>query len=482
MKTTEIHWEITNNCNLHCSYCRSDSGNPRSSELTDDETEEILLKFSKAGIKRICFTGGEPFSRKNFIELLKKTSNLGMRASVITNATLVNEETLNLIKQLGIELNISLDSLNSLINDEQRGNGVSLKILEVIKECLAKKIKIQLYVTVSKKNIKQLKALNLFARERNIRIHFKEISHGGRLLEFNDLLLSAEDRENLKTLGRETCISDESCWADKKRLFMSAAGDLYLCNEIFVRQPELKLGNIKYISLDNLITPKKVSKFTCCYGAVVGGEASILYNTPEECGLLKKLNSPITTVIGLYKELNNLYADIKNYCFQCTEQDCMGYLWLLKSEASKLYKAGVPLVKINNGPIFIHSFPENDVGELDVSVRYPVCSQIDCSGRICLIHKRRPLVCRLYPVGLETLEDNSIAWVIHTDCLFIKDLDKNGLLIEFEKKCLSIINRVSRDLADEILKTYREVDSISAFPNGSNNFKILKGGVCNVEV
>jgi MoaA/NifB/PqqE/SkfB family radical SAM enzyme/Fe-S-cluster containining protein len=477
MKTTEIHWEITNKCNLHCSYCRSDSGKPRPNELSPSEALGVLQKIHKAGVRRIYFTGGEPFSRLDFKDLLVESIHLGMEASVITNATLIDKETLKLIKKLGVGLNISLDSLDQSKNDEQRGFGVLSKTLSVIEEANAMGIDLQIYSTISKKNIAELESLLSFAKNKKIPIHFKEISSGGKLTKSYDGLLSSIESKHLKDFKDGEFFSDESCWADGKSLFMTSSGDLYHCNEICVRQSHSKIGNIKTFDFDHQIPKKKVSKLACCYGVNINENSITLYNTERDCGLLEELNKPIKTLKELYKELDDCYNGIHKHCLECHENDCMGYIWLLKSEARRLYRNGIPTVEINDGPTFIHSFPTNGEGEIDVTIRYPRCGQIDCSNRECLIRNKRPLVCRLYPVGLETLETGEVCWVTHLDCLFVKKMIKEGTIADFEKMMLSIIERISQPILNEIVETYKMVDEISSFPNGSNNFKLLKGGV-----
>lgn len=478
MKTSEIHWEITNQCNLQCNYCRSNSGKPAEDELSKNESLEAIKKFKNAGIKRICFTGGEPFSRADFKELIKFAVDIGIEVSIITNGTLINSDELDLIQSLNIKLNLSLDSITPLINDRLRGKNVHSLVLNVLEECKKRKLNLQLYATISKKNLSQLDSLVVFAKKYGNRIHFKEISTGGRLKDNNKLLLSPSEKEKLKNFENENTIAiDEKCWADGESIFMSSNGSLYLCNEIFVRQPNLKIGNIKSFDFSKKFASKKDSNCNCCYGAIIGEKAVTLFNTENECEFINNLNAPINTLSNLYKELDECYKDIKNYCFSCKEKDCMGYTWLLKSEARRLYNANIPLVKINDGPTFIHSFPIKENGSPDVSIESPICGQIDCSGRICLIRSKRPLVCHMYPVGLETLKDGTVVWAIHLDCLFIKKLDEQKTLNEFENKFQMILNRISIPLLDEIISTYKKVDEISIFLNGDNKFKILKGGI-----
>ena len=179
----------------------------------------------------------------------------------------------------------------------------------------------------------------------------------------------------------------------------------------------------------------------------------------------------IKTLSQLYKALDGLYKGIDEYCSSCNDPDCMGYVWLLKQEAKTLYEHGVSMIQTDNGSTFIHSFPENKLGELDLAVRYPPCPHVD--NRRCNIHQSRPLNCRLYPIGLE-VKDGKIIWAIHLDCLYTRKLEEHGLLIDFKFRAKNVINNLSSELLKEIVETYQKVYAITFFPYGENNYQFLQ--------
>jgi hypothetical protein len=53
-------------------------------------------------------------------------------------------------------------------------------------------------------------------------------------------------------------------------------------------------------------------------------------------------------------------------------------------------------------------------------------------------------------------------------------MEERGTLPEFEHRILSIIQNLSPELLEEIVKTYRAVDAISCFPDGENNYRSLR--------
>ncbi len=171
--------------------------------------------------------------------------------------------------------------------------------------------------------------------------------------------------------------------------------------------------------------------------------------------------------------LDALFFGIEKHCAECQYPDCMGYTWLLREEVGRLYEHGVPLVQINGGPTFIHSFPVTPDGNIDVSVRYPSCSQLCSESRRCSIHTKRPMVCHLYPIGLETKTCGTIVWALHSGCLYVSRLKENHLLADFEEQSRKLLASISPGLREEIMETYLKVDAICTFPDGENRFTTI---------
>ena len=84
-------FEVTRRCNLRCRMCQYinwfDRHSPQdllASELTTDEWRGVIAQTGRLSL--ITFTGGEPFVRDDFAELLEYASR-GRRTHVITNGT-----------------------------------------------------------------------------------------------------------------------------------------------------------------------------------------------------------------------------------------------------------------------------------------------------------------------------------------------------------------------------------------------------------
>lgn len=109
---------VTDRCNLRCNYCMPAEGinfAKKEQLLTTEELKQASRFLVEMGIDKIRLTGGEPFVRKDLMELLRYLSSLdGLNEiSVTTNATLIGQH-ISELKSLGIKnVNVSLDAIHS---------------------------------------------------------------------------------------------------------------------------------------------------------------------------------------------------------------------------------------------------------------------------------------------------------------------------------------------------------------------------------
>jgi len=129
---------LTNACNLKCPHCYTNGGRPLENELKLDEIKSVLDQLAELKAMYIFFTGGEPFIRKDIVEILQHASKKKIGISLSTNGQLLKEEVLNKIKNIDFKLfQISLDG-NKDVHDFIRGKGVGQGAIKAIK--LAKRI------------------------------------------------------------------------------------------------------------------------------------------------------------------------------------------------------------------------------------------------------------------------------------------------------------------------------------------------------
>ena len=108
---------VTDKCNLRCRYCMPMDGVrflPHNEVLRNEEFIKLNETFIKMGIKKIRFTGGEPFIRKGFFDIISETAKIDPKVElcITTNGTLLDEHIADLKKYNVKKLNISLDTMS----------------------------------------------------------------------------------------------------------------------------------------------------------------------------------------------------------------------------------------------------------------------------------------------------------------------------------------------------------------------------------
>jgi len=108
---------VTDRCNLRCNYCMPSEGidfAKREDLLSIEELKEVGRTLTRMGIDKIRITGGEPFVRKDLMDLLRTLAAIESLKdiSVTTNATLIGPY-IDELKLLGIKnVNVSMDAIN----------------------------------------------------------------------------------------------------------------------------------------------------------------------------------------------------------------------------------------------------------------------------------------------------------------------------------------------------------------------------------
>ncbi|MBI4223505.1 MAG: radical SAM protein, partial [Deltaproteobacteria bacterium] len=94
-------WELTCRCNLKCLMCYTDPFNTPERirrELDFNEICRILDELHEEGCLYLCFTGGEPFARRDFLDIYAYARQKGFLLTVFTNGTLITPEVADFLK------------------------------------------------------------------------------------------------------------------------------------------------------------------------------------------------------------------------------------------------------------------------------------------------------------------------------------------------------------------------------------------------
>jgi cyclic pyranopterin phosphate synthase len=171
---------VTDRCNLRCTYCMPEEGlqwMKRDSLLTYEEIVRALKLFADLGVKKIRFTGGEPFLRKDFMHLLEETAALKVfdAIHITTNGTLTAPHVSQL-KALGIKgVNLSLDTLDQERFERITKRNTFRDVQETLHELLAHQVPLKINAVVMQGvNDADIQSLAEFTRENKVEVRFLE--------------------------------------------------------------------------------------------------------------------------------------------------------------------------------------------------------------------------------------------------------------------------------------------------------------------
>ena len=160
-----VSWNVTNACNMFCDHCYREAGCKAEEELSTSEAKTLLEQIAKAGFKIMIFSGGEPLTRPDILELVSYATSLGLRSVFGTNGTLITLEMARKLKEAGaMGMGISLDSMDKKKHNEFRKfEGAWEGAVQGMRNCRAVGLPFQIHTTVMDWNNHELENITDFA-------------------------------------------------------------------------------------------------------------------------------------------------------------------------------------------------------------------------------------------------------------------------------------------------------------------------------
>jgi radical SAM protein with 4Fe4S-binding SPASM domain len=178
-----VVWNVSRTCNLRCRHCYSDS-EPRKypGELTHAQGRALLEDLAAFGVPAVLLSGGEPLARPDTLELAQYGRSLGLKFTLSTNGTLIDDATARRIREIGFAyVGISVDGIGAT-NDAFRGmRGAFDRAVRGIRACKAAGQKVGLRLTLTPATVKDLDAIFDFIEAEDVdRACFYHLVPSGR--------------------------------------------------------------------------------------------------------------------------------------------------------------------------------------------------------------------------------------------------------------------------------------------------------------
>lgn len=195
-----VMFELTYNCNLECRHCYAINCKRASSEKNELPTEKwksIIDELYSMNAFLITFSGGDPFIRKDFMEIFQYARKKDFVCNIFTNGNLMTEEIINEISDLyPRSVQMSIYSSREEVHDSiTQVRGSWKKSMQALEKCHSKNILIGLKSPLMKLNVKYYKEMIQFAKQFDASLQM-------------DLMITAKNDGNLAPL--ELRVDDES--------------------------------------------------------------------------------------------------------------------------------------------------------------------------------------------------------------------------------------------------------------------------------
>lgn len=110
---SSIRLEVTSHCNLRCEYCHNSEYSNRQDDMTTEEILQLICNIKQQfPINKILLTGGEPLVNKDICKIIEQISELGIKADLVSNGTLLTEEMVKKLEASGLKrIRLSIDEI-----------------------------------------------------------------------------------------------------------------------------------------------------------------------------------------------------------------------------------------------------------------------------------------------------------------------------------------------------------------------------------
>ncbi|MDP8259996.1 MAG: radical SAM protein [Candidatus Gygaella obscura] len=160
-------FELTYSCDFHCRHCYSDCFNNsyfRKKELTTKQVKYILDQLVSNNILWVCFTGGDPLKRKDFLEIYTYAKKKGLLVTLFTNGYSLNREIINHLSAshpFAIEITFNSVTKSNFEKISQKKDSFQ-RTISGIESLLSNGLPLKIKSMITKDNFKEYNKIKTF--------------------------------------------------------------------------------------------------------------------------------------------------------------------------------------------------------------------------------------------------------------------------------------------------------------------------------
>lgn len=184
--------ELTHRCPLHCVYC----SNPlelqtRSAELSTDDWSRVFGEAAALGVLQVDFTGGEPLTRPDILELIRMARAAGLYVNLISSGLPLDEAKLAALVAAGLDhFQLSFQGAREEIAQEISGTKAHPQKLRVLEWLRHHRLAVTLNFVIHRHNIGRLSEMLALAESSSAtRVEFANVQYYGWAFANREALL-----------------------------------------------------------------------------------------------------------------------------------------------------------------------------------------------------------------------------------------------------------------------------------------------------
>ena len=279
-----VHWELTNLCNLKCVHCYQQDDGPRAGLPSVETVTTIASRIAEAGVFEVTLTGGEVLLIRQLRDVVALLNRNGIRPHITSNGMLVDDHAADWLAASEVTFQVSLDAADpTRHNDIRRSPYAFERALDGVTRLVARGVDVSFAYTATPENLAELSAVVALAADRGVR----RVCVGEVLPEFG----SATTRDRLRLdsgpfasfvsglhalrtqyLGRvdvaiallsghiyDARLRESPCTALERDLAILHDGWAYPCP--FVRRRQHRLGNVLQLGVREIWSGPAAERF-----------------------------------------------------------------------------------------------------------------------------------------------------------------------------------------------------------------------------
>lgn len=304
-------WDITGECNLNCSYCR-EKRTEKLATLTLEQIFSIINQFADMDVKMVNIAGGEPLIFKDLPKVLSylrpKVETLGLT----TNATLVSNKNISIIKDFFDGVQVSLDGGSADIHDLIRGDGMFKKTVSAIELMVKSNINVMTRLTITHQN------------KHYVADYIKLASRLGLKSAYLRRIIPSGNSQKTKPLSSDELFNVFKIAHATGKEFNIHVGSADYFSQIYFDQKEKEKveKNIKTYP-DKVLSGCSIG--VDAFYVAQNGQVLFCPYLPVFCGdMTKEHLSSIWEKSKMFKVNRNLRLNIKGKCSRCKYLMCCG--------------------------------------------------------------------------------------------------------------------------------------------------------------